>query len=59
MEDKSKKPDVLEDPSDHDPEFQAKLLEAQKKTIQETNPGLHSVFEKYKNFHKSDTVKED
>lgn len=56
---KEKKPDVFQDAHDDDPEFQAELLAAQKKLIKETNPGLHSVFEKYKNFHKAESDKKE
>jgi len=45
---------ILIDPSDDDPALQEQLLEKQKKLIKETNPELHSVFEKYKNFHKTE-----
>jgi hypothetical protein len=34
-----------------DPEFQDQLHEKTKKIIKDSNPGLHSVMEKYKNFH--------
>lgn len=37
------------DAIDHDPETQAKLLEASQKVIEKTNPALHKILQKYKN----------
>lgn len=57
MDKDKKKQDVFKD--EDGPEFEQKLLEEQRKLIKETNPGLHAVFEKYKNFHKKSETKED
>lgn len=53
---KKKEPSVYIDPQENDPEFEKKLLEAQRKEIEKSNPGLHAVFEKYKNHHKKEKV---
>lgn len=56
MDKKKQKASVHIDPQDNDPKFEEKLLEAQRKEIERSNPGLHAVFEKYKNHHKKDKV---